>query len=176
MSGTTTDTVPTTGSSSGEPVIDSETTGVASSGTNSTGDADTTTGGEMPTPTDLRFDAIVEYGLGGTGGGGGRQQDVDADGDDDFVLARTMLNQINVIVADGVGGYALGATYPANKPFDLVVGDVDGDAIADILVTRTDAGLWLLSGNGDGTFAPAVDRPGVAAKLNPVLADIDGFG
>jgi hypothetical protein len=67
----------------------------------------------------------------------------------------------------------------ATRP--LAVGDINHDGILDIM-TGTNAWYWpespgtisVLLGNGDGTFAPALDYPAAAVTL--ALGDVDGDG
>ncbi|MDC0674484.1 FG-GAP repeat domain-containing protein [Nannocystis radixulma] len=67
--------------------------------------------------------------------------------------------------------------YPAGEqPIDLEVGDVDGDAHADVVVVDAAGALQLLRGAGDGTLKPAVAQPGSEGEFWLVLADHDGDG
>jgi hypothetical protein len=81
-------------------------------------------------------------------------------------------------VAAGSGG-SYATTGFATRP--LAVGDINHDGILDIM-TGTSNWNWpespglisVLLGNGDGTFAPALDYPAAAVVL--ALGDVDGDG
>ena len=65
---------------------------------------------------------------------------------------------------------------PNAAPASEIVHDFDGDAKLDLLVThRTDESLYLLKGNGDGTFKPAVRiRVGAPIQGNIYSGDFNG--
>jgi hypothetical protein len=87
---------------------------------------------------------------------------------------------IAVLLGDGKGGLGIPASYPADKPVAIAVGDVNSDGNPDLVFFGDNGGVvGTLPGNGDGTFAAAVYSPcGCTAGLGTslVLADFNGDG
>jgi hypothetical protein len=62
---------------------------------------------------------------------------------------------IQVFLGDGTGGFAAGQTIDSDvQSADITLADFDGDGRTDLLVAGL---LTVYSGNGDGTFAPALE-------------------
>lgn len=123
--------------------------------------------------------------------------DVNADGRDDLVSAgqgaigglpaSDVEGHVGVGLSDGSGAF-LGAT--AYRATDLPqfstlqslrAGDFDEDGDEDLIALHQDgqgplSTLSLLAGNGDGTFAAAVDRALPLAARQVEVADLDGDG
>ncbi|MCY1072453.1 VCBS repeat-containing protein [Nannocystis sp. RBIL2] len=127
-------------------------------------------------PGSLRFKAIPEYSLGLNKPYRAAYRDLDADGRIDIVTTTAQDDRVAVAFAQPDGSFEIAAEHPTANPHVAALGDVDGDDLVDILTTRTDGDLWLLRGNGDGSFQPPVERTAVDPWLRPVLADIDGDG
>jgi hypothetical protein len=112
--------------------------------------------------------------------------DTDGDGDNDLVYARGFepLNQYAVDVFEnfGAGVFAPGvrvSVAPYLIADDVTVGDVDGDDVADIIVSGRlfDLGsIGISPGLGGGLFGPPVHYPAGRAANFVSAADIDGDG
>jgi FG-GAP-like repeat/Cep192 domain 4 len=95
--------------------------------------------------------------------------DFNGDGTLDFAASNSLGNNIVVIVNGQETDYAVG-----NTPEGIAVGDFNRDGKLDLAVANfQDSTISILSGNGDGTFQPAVN---VAAPNGPfavVTADFN---
>jgi hypothetical protein len=108
--------------------------------------------------------------------------DLDGDGVLDVIQAcvDTMISPGPLAVSRGLGG---GAFAPAAyveagwAPDTVTVGDVDGDAIPDLLATsRNDGTITVVRGGGGGAFLPPVAYPVGPTITAPILVDLDGDG
>ncbi|MAE66759.1 MAG: hypothetical protein CMJ18_21025 [Phycisphaeraceae bacterium] len=86
--------------------------------------------------------------------------DVNGDGNLDFARARTANGYIYLYTGDGEGGFtpsAMQVADPGNDPYGVLLGDFDGDHIADLIGNSSSSGNpRLFPGNGDGTFQDGV--------------------
>lgn len=106
--------------------------------------------------------------------------DVSGDGNVDLVAWEPEPGgRLYVRYGDGAGGFGnqtmtIWSVTSATRLF----GDFNGDGKADIAVWTPATSSWSVrNGNGDGTFATAVDRPGGdPTGRAPLAADIDGDG
>lgn len=87
----------------------------------------------------------------------------------------------SVVVRLGLGGAAFGpeSSYEVGgRPTGIAVGDFDGDGIFDLVVAGSTT--VTLSGNGDGTFAPAVPTSGTEVgdpvTVTVAVGDFDSNG
>ena len=90
------------------------------------------------------------------------------------ILTNTQLARIV-----GNGTFQTAQGYTARNSQGVVIGDVNGDGINDIISSGgTDPGINVLIGNGNGTFlAPATYYTGAAGfALQPLFADLNGDG
>lgn len=106
-------------------------------------------------------------------------EDVDGDGIDDLIVCDGHLQQIVVLRSVAVAGHWAGSfsfagTYPVGDPRNLTLADLDGDGVADLVVTLTSQNriAWLL-GHPDGTFDQA-QFAAVSAPWSAAVGDVDG--
>lgn len=81
--------------------------------------------------------------------------------------------EVSVLIGLGNGTFIPGQTIlvPTGTSGQLVVGDFNGNGILDIAVLdNLDAAFSIISGNGDGTFQPAVQTFGIASNPTCMLS------
>jgi hypothetical protein len=117
--------------------------------------------------------------------------DVDGDGDLDLVLAfeGTALgywdSPVEVRLNDGAGNLGGAVTLP--RPSGILpalpserrgaaAGDLDGDGIADLAVSRWSADVTIFRGLGGGAFDPASATVSIRYPTPPVILDVTGDG
>ena len=106
--------------------------------------------------------------------------DLDGDGATDVVVTgQGSATPVGVLLGNGDGTFAAPVKYPASGTvsFGVAIGDLDGDAAPDLVVTNFFANsVSVLLGDGDGTFASPVQY---ATNTNPfavAIGDLDGDG
>jgi hypothetical protein len=111
--------------------------------------------------------------------------DFNEDGIQDLVATNTTLNNVSVLLGNGNGTFKTAVTYSVNtsgnlgqEPWNVVVGDIDGDGNLDLAVASDTAGsISILPGKGDGTFKAVTYIATGAQQVGSVaLADFDGDG
>ncbi len=110
--------------------------------------------------------------------------DLNRDGKLDVVLPNplpTVLklsSYIAVALGNGDGTFKPVVQYPLNEPGlnHVAVGDFNGDGVPDVVATGRSAGVWLLTGIGDGTFHPAQLTIPLLNAFNISVADLNGDG
>lgn len=103
--------------------------------------------------------------------------------DDDELADLLILNRdsatASIRVASGVGNFSSGGTVEVCPPgagaYRAAIGDLDGDADDDLVVTCTSDDWTIVLGNGDGTFAPPF-LEGVMTAFLPRIVDFDHDG
>jgi hypothetical protein len=111
--------------------------------------------------------------------------DFNGDGKVDLAVGTYNYNSyagVSVLLGNGDGTFAPATTYGFSYPYypsidGVVVGDFNGDGIADIAFSAYDTGsLYLLLGNGDGTFGSplTINTPEPLTTL--VVCDFNGDG
>jgi hypothetical protein len=105
--------------------------------------------------------------------------DLDGNGNLDLAVANTNDNNVSVLVADGMGGFAQTDFPVGASPRSVAIGDLDGDGNLDLAVAnRSDNNVSVLLGDGTGSFAPQANSP-FAVEAGPAsvaIGDLDGNG
>ncbi len=100
--------------------------------------------------------------------------DFNGDGKVDLAIAELSTGNIRIYLGDGAGGFAAGNVYATGRQYmtSILATDINHDGKLDIVAAGY-YGLFLLTGKGDGTFAPAstllltpVDGAILAADMN----------
>jgi hypothetical protein len=106
--------------------------------------------------------------------------DANGDGKLDVAVSNNLSSDVSVLLGDGTGGFGAPRTFVTNQePLAVAAGDLDGDAIPDLVSLNRDnntADAAALLGQGDGVFKGVED---VIAEPNPnavVAGDIDNDG
>jgi hypothetical protein len=108
--------------------------------------------------------------------------DFDGDGNQDIVVANEgdfpLPGSVSVLLGNGDGTFRAATNYvPGQRPTSVAVGDFNGDGILDLAVANQGPpalGLYVLFGNGDGTFQPPTLIGTNAGPL--VVADFNNDG
>jgi hypothetical protein len=130
---------------------------------------------------DGTFQAAVSYSSGGATSGPVVIGDLRGDGKQDLVVANYGSDSVGVLLGNGDGTFNPAATYSTGSYQDfweadsIAIGDVNGDGYADLAVA-TGGGLYVLLGNGDGTFQPAVAYMNTCCAVSVAIADVNGDG
>lgn len=100
--------------------------------------------------------------------------DFNRDGKVDLVAANTGSASVSVLFSTGSGFNSV--TFPAGEtPTALLAQDIDGDNLADLLVTSRDGGDFrVLCGNGVGQFPRLHWFPGTPGAVDALLQDMNG--
>lgn len=112
----------------------------------------------------------------------------DFNGDGKLDLAVLDDNNMAILIGNGDGTFQSPVNYTAGlQPGSAAVGDFNGDGILDLIVpnrvcpttgckTGATGGLWVLLGNGDGTFRPGTFFEGGNGPLLAVAGDFNEDG
>jgi outer membrane protein assembly factor BamB len=98
--------------------------------------------------------------------------DLDRNNTADLVVALDNASQVVVLLGDGVGGFTAQAPQASGSfPRDIATGDVNGDAIEDVIVADGAPTLW--KGNGLGGIASPQNLTGGPSSRSAVIADVN---
>lgn len=103
--------------------------------------------------------------------------DLNDDGFDDLVAVhRELANLLSIRLGSG-SGFAAPVVQPLPVPGDIALGDLDGDAIPDAVISLPEqSALAVLPGIGDGSFGPRADIAVGSAPTWLALHDLDADG
>jgi len=107
--------------------------------------------------------------------------DFDGDGVLDLAVANVASGNVSVLLGAGDGSFQTARNFDAGEaPRSIAVGDFNGDGVLDLAVAngRSLAGtgsIWVLLGNGDGTFQTA-GRYGTNFHWCVAIGDFNGDG
>jgi hypothetical protein len=119
-----------------------------------------------------------------------RAADLNGDGNADIITTNLDGDNVTILLGDGRGGFKPSTGSPfrcGDSPFNVAVGDVNGDGRQDLAIVNspgstTDGrgtdGLTILLGNGKGEFMKMTGSP-FAAGIRPNLVavgDVNGDG
>ncbi len=119
--------------------------------------------------------------------------DFNGDGHPDLAVTNFLDGTVSILLNNGDGTFANAVDYPADVspvfpgvppcPYDVVVGDFNGDGIPDLAIADSyllgsfGAGsVSVLLGNGDGTFSPPTDYFTGGTPFSLVVGDFNGDG
>lgn len=117
-----------------------------------------------------------------------RTADINRDGNADIVSPNLDENDVTVLLGNGKGGFRqpAGSPFPCgDSPFNVAIGDVNGDGIADMAIVNSPSstsdrsgrdGLTVLLGDGRGRFQRMEGSPFRTDRFPNMAAigDIDG--
>jgi hypothetical protein len=110
--------------------------------------------------------------------------DLNGDGNMDLIVANWYDHTVSVLLGNGDGTFAAPMTFtvgisPYAQPYNVAVGDFNGDGIPDLAVTNDDFPqntVSVLLGNGDGSFQDAVSYPTGFEPIGVAAGDLNHDG
>ena len=102
--------------------------------------------------------------------------DLDGDGGLDVVTPNPDRAAVTLTLPEG--GYAPAAGVPADRPFEVALGDMNGDGLLDLVIAEEPGRVLVHVGRGDGSFdlAPWFEHRWAAGAKAVAVGDIDGDG
>jgi hypothetical protein len=121
--------------------------------------------GTFEPPVDTKLNTTLNFSIG----------DFNGDGKTDIVVSTLFNGQtlISIYLSKGDGTFKLGAQYTESYGGPLVA-DVNGDGKPDLVFVGNP--VFVMLGNGDGTFKKAIVGPVVTSYSEPIVADFNGDG
>jgi hypothetical protein len=99
----------------------------------------------------------------------------DLDGDGHLDLEAVFGGEVAVLLGNGDGTFAAPVDYPVpSQPQSLVVADVNGDQLLDVVTTNRDVDVSVLLGRGDGSLEPGLDFEAAAQVTGVATLGHDG--
>jgi len=108
--------------------------------------------------------------------------DFNGDGIVDLAVAASGCDELTILLGKGDGTFTESGSFPVGpsgpySPYEIVVGDFNGDGKLDLATANDSSYISVLLGNGDGTFQPHVDYELAPQTLYHVAeGDFDGDG
>lgn len=103
--------------------------------------------------------------------------DVDLDGDTDLLVTSRNDNTLLVLRNDGAGSFAAPEVYATTSfPFDLALGDMNGDGLTDAVVSASGGVCHVFLALGGGVFNSALSFVVGTTGEGLALGDVDGDG
>jgi large repetitive protein len=102
--------------------------------------------------------------------------DFNHDGKPDTAVLGSNHGDIQLVISGNVPTqlYDLGPGLPPQKPMQVAIGDFNGDGVPDLVVAA--GPVWVLLGNGNGTFQAPTQYLPKSLSGQVVVRDIDGDG
>jgi hypothetical protein len=102
--------------------------------------------------------------------------DFNHDGKADTAILGSLRKQIALTVSGNLAiqTYNLGLGLPGGQPIQVAIGDFIGDGNPDLVAAA--GPVWVLLGNGNGTFQTPVEYLATSLSGQVVVRDIDGDG
>jgi hypothetical protein len=110
--------------------------------------------------------------------------DFNGDGRLDLAVANSGSTNVSILLGNGDGAFRPAVNYGAGpRPGVVAVGDFNGDGKPDLIVTDygsppdfNNGSVFVLMGNGDGTFQTAVSYAAGIAPVSVAVGDFNGDG
>ena len=83
---------------------------------------------------------------------------------------------VSILLGSGEGGFAGPITIPVNRPGQIIIADVNGDSVNDLIIGQGAQTLAVLINNGDGSFGTLIEIPVIGFTTNIAVADVDADG
>jgi uncharacterized repeat protein (TIGR01451 family) len=104
--------------------------------------------------------------------------DLNADGYPDLAVANQY--KVSVLIGNGSGAFAAAVSYDAGMfPYSVAIGDMNNDGKPDLAVAAAINGtsnVWILPGNGNGTFAAGSGYQAASSPESLAIADLNRDG